>query len=116
MKVAFCIPTYNERENIDLLIPIMLQLFDRQQINGTILVIDDSSPDGTGEIVKKWNKMDNRVILLSRLKKTGLGSAYRAGFRKALELRAEVVFEMDSDFSHDPQMIPFMLQALRSSD
>lgn len=99
-----------------MLIPKILQIFDEQNTNGVILVIDDSSPDGTAKIVKKWMETDERVQLLSRLKKTGLGSAYRAGFRKALELKADVIFEMDSDFSHDPKMIPTMLQSLEQSD
>ncbi|MHA2370803.1 MAG: polyprenol monophosphomannose synthase [Candidatus Hodarchaeales archaeon] len=115
-KVVLCIPTYNERENINRLIPIILGILDEYNINGLILVIDDNSPDGTSKIVQEWIQRDHRVQILSRPKKTGLGSAYRAGFRKALDLEADVIFEMDSDFSHDPQMIPAMLQSLRNSE
>lgn len=116
MKTILCIPTYNERDNIGKLISAIIGVMDLHHLDGIVLVIDDNSPDGTAEIVLEWAKKDDRVVLLSRSKKTGLGSAYRAGFHKALELQAEVIFEMDADFSHDPQMIPIMLRALEDAD
>ncbi|MFX0114582.1 MAG: glycosyltransferase [Candidatus Hodarchaeota archaeon] len=116
MKTILCIPTYNERENIDLLIPIILRIFDNHGIKGRILVIDDNSPDGTADVVRRWIEKDSRVKLLNQSRKMGLGSAYRAGFRRALELEPEAIFEMDADFSHDPKMIPIMLQSLKTAD
>ncbi len=116
MKTVLCIPTYKERDNIDRLIPRILKIFSENAIDGFILVIDDNSPDGTADIVKMWMNKDQRVKLLSRTKKAGLGSAYRAGFQKAKEYGADIIFEMDADFSHDPNMIPIFLQKIQSAD
>ncbi len=100
------IPTYNESENISALIPKILE-HPRFQI----LVVDDNSPDGTGAIVANFHDTDQRVGLLSRSSKQGLGTAYIAGFRRALAEGAQYIFEMDADFSHDPAYLPALLQA-----
>lgn len=100
------VPTYNEAENIGLLIPQILALPRFQ-----VLVVDDGSPDGTGELVERIAEEDPRVTMLSRPGKLGLGSAYVAGFRRALALGAEFIFEMDADFSHDPRYLPPLLLA-----
>lgn len=93
------IPTYNEIENIEAIINAVLS----QVKQFDILVVDDNSPDGTGGKVKEMqNKFADRLHLLSRAKKTGLGTAYIAGFKWCLERHYDYIFEMDADFSHDP--------------
>ncbi len=95
------LPTYNERENIDAMLGRLMGL----PYGLHVLVVDDGSPDGTSEIVKQWMAREPRVHLLERAGKLGLGSAYREGFRFALDHGAEYIFEMDCDFSHDPDAI-----------
>jgi dolichol-phosphate mannosyltransferase len=107
VKVLVIIPTFNERENLASLAPQVLAL-DRSL---EILVVDDGSPDGTGDVAEQLSRTTGRVHVLHRGKKLGLGSAYVAGFRWALERSdAEYVFEMDADFSHDPRYLPEMLR------
>ena len=96
------IPTYNEAENIEAVIKKVIDLEDKNDI----LVIDDNSPDGTSEIVENQkNIYNNRVFLINREKKSGLGSAYKVGFKWALENNYSYIFEMDADMSHDPNEI-----------
>ena len=96
------IPTYNEAENIE---AVIKKIIDLEDIND-ILVIDDNSPDGTSEIVENQkNIYNNRVFLINREKKSGLGSAYKLGFKWALENNYSYIFEMDADMSHDPNEI-----------
>jgi len=112
MEKLVIIPTYNERENIDALITRLLSLPHGLEV----LVVDDHSPDGTAEVVEGWSARDPRVHLISRPGKLGLGSAYRDGFRYALQHGAEFVFEMDADFSHDPDAIGEFLQHIAEAD
>ena len=101
------IPTYNEKENIEKIIHAIFSLpkaFD-------ILVIDDGSPDGTAEIVKKMMSDESRLFLLERSGKLGLGTAYIMGFKWALERDYQYIFEMDADFSHDPKDLPRLYEA-----
>ena len=94
------IPTYNEIENINLIIPAVLEL----EMNFHVLIVDDNSPDGTAEEVKNWQlKHPNKVYMLQRKGKLGLGTAYIAGFKFALDKGYEYIFEMDADFSHNPK-------------
>jgi dolichol-phosphate mannosyltransferase len=94
------IPTYNEIENINLIIPAVLEL----ETNFHVLIVDDNSPDGTAEEVKNWQlKHPTKVYMLQREGKLGLGTAYIAGFKFALEKGYEYIFEMDADFSHNPK-------------
>ena len=96
------IPTYNEAENIEAVIKKIIDLEDKNDI----LVIDDNSPDGTSEIVENQkNIYNNRVFIINREKKSGLGSAYKVGFKWALENNYSYIFEMDADMSHDPNEI-----------
>lgn len=111
-RALVIIPTYNERENISRLIVTVLEQDDRLEV----LVVDDGSPDGTGEIVDALAKNDQRVHCLHRPKKLGLGTAYLAGFKWSLERDYDYTFEMDADFSHDPAHLPQFLKAIESAD
>jgi dolichol-phosphate mannosyltransferase len=106
------IPTYNERFNIARLIPAVLA----QDPSLEILVVDDGSPDGTGDIVDGIAANNPRVNVIHREGKLGLGTAYIAGFRWALERKYDLVFEMDADFSHNPERIPEFLEAIKEAD
>jgi dolichol-phosphate mannosyltransferase len=110
-RALVVIPTFNEAENIPRLIPMILR-------QGTldVLVVDDGSPDGTSAIVRDIGAKDPRVHLIVRDKKQGLGTAYVAGFRFAIQNGYDVVFEMDADFSHDPNEIPAFLNAVKEAD
>lgn len=111
-KALVIIPTYNEKENITRIIPEVLEKDER--IN--VLVVDDSSPDGTGEIVKNMMSDNDRIKLLVREKKEGLGKAYIAGFKYAIEHKYDYIFEMDADFSHNPKYLPEMLAKIENCD
>jgi dolichol-phosphate mannosyltransferase len=111
-KALVIVPTYNERENILRLIDAALGQDPRIEV----LVVDDGSPDGTGQAVAERSETDSRVHLLSRPRKMGLGTAYVAGFRWALERDYEYVFEMDADFSHDPSHLPQFLRSIAEAD
>jgi dolichol-phosphate mannosyltransferase len=112
MRALVVIPTYNEKENIQVVIPkILSHPYDLQ-----ILVVDDGSPDGTGRIVEEMSRKDPRISLLSRSGKMGLGSAYVAGFKQAITMGIDCVIQMDADLSHDPQAIPEFIEAIREND
>jgi dolichol-phosphate mannosyltransferase len=111
-KSLVIVPTYNELENIPKLIPAVLS----QDENIHILIVDDGSPDGTGKFVKEEMKKNDRIHLLEREKKMGLGTAYLAGFKYALENIYDFVFEMDADFSHDPNELKNFLIAIKEND
>jgi dolichol-phosphate mannosyltransferase len=103
--VTVCLPTYNERENIEAMLRALAPLGVR------VLVIDDNSPDGTGEIADRLAAELDFVSVLHRERKEGLGPAYLAGFRRALADGADLVLEMDCDFSHDPKDVPRLVAA-----
>ena len=108
MRNIVLIPTYNEKENIS---NIIHAIFDLQQVFH-ILIIDDNSPDGTASIVKDLQKkFENRLHIIERAGKLGLGTAYLAGFKWALENKYDYIMEMDADFSHDPKDLPRLLAA-----
>ena len=111
-RALVIVPTYNERENIIKLIDAVLA----QSPSIDVLVVDDGSPDGTGAIVDARADVDQRVHALHRAKKLGLGTAYVAGFRWALERDYQLIFEMDADFSHDPEHLPQFLAAIENAD
>ena len=113
---TICLPTYNEKENIDKLIPRLLKIFDRNNLKGSILVIDDNSPDGTADVVTSWTKKDQRISLLLRKEKEGLGKAYIAGFKEAFKTNPDLIFEMDADHSHDPEVIPAMVKMVTEEE
>jgi len=113
VRTVICLPTYNERENIEPMVSALRGL-DLDDLH--VLVIDDSSPDGTGDIADRLASQDDHVHVLHRSKKEGLGPAYLAGFRRARELAADLVFEMDCDFSHDPTDVPRLVAAAENAD
>jgi dolichol-phosphate mannosyltransferase len=105
-RAVVCLPTYNELENLE---PMLRALGDKDV---RVLVIDDNSPDGTGELADRLAQELDYVAVLHRERKEGLGPAYLAGFRRALSDGAELVLEMDCDFSHDPNDVPRLLAAV----
>ncbi len=111
-RAIVIVPTYNERENIARLIETVLA----EDMRLEVLVVDDGSPDGTGDIVESIALSTQRVHLLRRPKKLGLGTAYVAGFRWGLERGYEYLFEMDADFSHDPTHLREFLRAIQDAD
>ena len=112
MKPLIIIPTYNELENIRRLLPELMAL----DPDIRVLVVDDNSPDGTGKLADELAAGNERISVLHRPGKLGLGSAYVAGFRHAVRQDVDCVFEMDADFSHDPAMIPRFLEEIASCD
>jgi dolichol-phosphate mannosyltransferase len=106
MKVMVVVPTYNERENLSNLVPKLLG--HGEYIN--LLVVDDGSPDGTGEYADDLAAGNPRIHVLHRPTKMGLGSAYVQGFKRALETDVDRIVQMDADFSHDPDVIPELLE------
>jgi len=110
MKVIVCIPTYNERDSIAETIRGICDL-NREKL--IVLVIDDDSPDGTSDIVEEIGRFHpDRIMLIKRERKLGLGSAYNTGFQRALELGAELIVEMDADGSHDPGDLPALIDSI----
>ncbi|MFL5931302.1 MAG: polyprenol monophosphomannose synthase [Gaiellaceae bacterium] len=112
-RAIVCLPTYDERENLE---PMVRALSGVLGPDDRVLVIDDSSPDGTGEIADRLAAELDWVDVLHRPRKEGLGRAYLDGFRRALADGAELVLELDCDFSHDPADVPRLLQASEDAD
>lgn len=113
MKTTIVIPTYNEAENLPKIIEVVFAL----PVDIDILVVDDNSPDGTGEIAEKLKTETNgRVQVMHRKGKLGLGSAYIQGFRQAIRNGADIIGQMDADFSHPIEKLPEMIQTLNSYD
>jgi dolichol-phosphate mannosyltransferase len=112
MKSIIILPTYNEAANIELLVK---QIFDLHP-DFSIIIVDDNSPDGTGALADSLAIDDTRVSVIHRSEKLGLGSAYVEGFKKALENGADLIFEMDADFSHNPAYLSDFLEASKGAD
>ncbi len=113
MKSVIVIPTYNEAQNIESLIERILFLGIKEL---QVLVVDDNSPDGTANIVEAISQKKLNIHLLKRPGKAGLGTAYVAGFKYALKNGYDYIFEMDADFSHDPDKIPVFLKTIKNFD
>lgn len=111
MKLAVVIPTYNEAGNIGALLDALRRHADDQSC---FYIVDDASPDGTAQIVEGRN--DPRIVVIRRLQKDGIGSAYRDGFARAIADGAELVAQMDADMSHDPVVLPELLAAVKDHD
>ncbi len=112
MKTLIIIPTYNE---IDNLTPLLKEIFSYAP-ETDILIVDDNSPDGTGELADKIHQENAQVHVLHRPGKLGLGTAYIEGFKYAIEYAYDAAFEMDADFSHDPRYLPDFLKAIENAD
>ena len=106
------LPTYNEMENLPKIIPAIFAVLPK----ANILVVDDNSPDGTGQLADELSNLDPRVFVLHRQTDRGLGRAYLDGFRWALRKPYEFIFEMDADFSHQPKYLPRFLRAILDAD
>ena len=113
MVAVVCLPTYNERENLERMVRALGEVLPP---GGRVLVIDDASPDGTGEVADRLAAELDYVDVLHRQRKEGLGRAYLDGFRKALADGADLVLEMDCDFSHDPADVPRLIAAASTAD
>lgn len=111
-KALVIIPTYNEAQNAE---KIITEVLEQSEIV-EVLIVDDNSPDGTADIVKRMMASNSRIHLLERGSKLGLGTAYVAGFKYAIERKFDFVFEMDADFSHNPKEIPIMLSKMDGCD
>ena len=117
MKLAIVIPTYNEAETIPSLISELFEKIKQLVEKLDILIIDDSSPDGTADIVRELGTKYEKITVIQRPKKMGLGAAYKEGFRYVLEkLDSELVLQMDADHSHQPSEIPNMLEKIKNFD
>lgn len=115
MKIAIVLPTYNEQANIVRLIPELFEVCKKNSINLTVIVVDDNSPDGTAQSVEELKKK-YCIVLIRRAGKLGLGTAYIAGFKKALEMGFGLIFSMDADFSHQPRSIPDFVNVTKKFD
>jgi dolichol-phosphate mannosyltransferase len=111
-KKLIIIPTFNEIENLTRLLPAVLS----KDEGIDVLIVDDNSPDGTAAFVENEIKNNNRIHLIKRSSKQGLGTAYIVGFKYALQNGYHLIFEMDADFSHDPNEIPRFLEEIKNSD
>jgi len=112
MKAVVIIPTYNEKENVERIVPQVLEMDESIDV----LIVDDNSPDGTGELVERLSKSYERLKVIHREEKLGLGSAYVTGFRYALDHGYDYIVEMDADFSHDPHDLTRFLSEIANCD
>ncbi len=112
MNAVVVIPTYNEKDNI---LPLVEEIF-KVAPEIKILIVDDGSPDGTGEIADELGQRYKQVKVLHREKKEGLGRAYIAGFKEALKMNPDYILQMDADFSHNPKYIPLFLKEIANCD
>lgn len=110
-RIWAVLPTYNEAENVALLVGALLAL----DLDLHIVVVDDASPDGTADIAARHARQSSRVHVIRREGERGLGTAYLAGFRRAIDAGADAVLTMDCDFSHDPAVVPLLVEALDSA-
>lgn len=116
MKLTIVLPTYNEAENLPRIVPTLLDLAI-PHVDISVLIVDDNSPDGTGELADELAaEFPRRVRVLHRQEKNGLGQAYIEGFSLALQDEADAILQMDADFSHQPHYIPQMINALNGCD
>lgn len=114
--LVVCLPTYNERENLERMVRALGTVFETHGLDGRVLVVDDSSPDGTGELADRLAGELAWVSVLHRPLKQGLGPAYLAGFARALADGADLVLEIDCDFSHDPADVRRLVEATGEAD
>jgi len=114
MEKYIILPTYNEKENLE---NVVKEIFEQNIEDLGIVIVDDNSPDGTGQIADKLARDDFRITVIHRSNKMGLGTAYVQGFKKVMaDSEAQYIFEMDADFSHSPKYLPDFLEAIKDSD
>ncbi len=111
-KTLVVIPTYDEKENVENISKAVLDALP----DANILFVDDNSPDGTGDILDEMHAEDDRINVLHKPGKSGLGRAYISGFKWAIEHKYDYIFEMDADFSHDPSVLPKFLEKIENND
>ena len=111
-NIAIVLPTFNEQKNLQLLVPVIEEIFEKHDINGHLIIVDDNSRDGTAKIAIGLAKVYKNIVVIQRPGKLGLGSAYRQGIKRALEMGKDIIFEMDADLQHRPSYIPFFLKCL----
>ncbi|MDE0898609.1 MAG: polyprenol monophosphomannose synthase [Longimicrobiales bacterium] len=111
-RILVIIPTYDEAENLPRIVPCVLE----QDSRVDVLVVDDGSPDGTGTIADAMAEENDRISVLHRPGKEGLGRAYLAGFKQGLDLGYDILFEMDADFSHPPEALPALIAGFEEAD
>jgi dolichol-phosphate mannosyltransferase len=116
VRLTICLPTYNERENLGPMVAALAKVVQAHELDATVLVVDDNSPDGTGRLAGELAEESPLVEVLHRPRKEGLGPAYLAAFRSALADGAELVVTMDCDFSHDPADMPRLVEASKRAD
>jgi dolichol-phosphate mannosyltransferase len=116
VRLAICLPTYNERSNLDAVVRALATVLAEHELDARVLVVDDASPDGTGELADTLAEELPWLDVLHRERKEGLGPAYLAAFRRVLAGGAELVMEMDADLSHDPRDVPRLVAAARGAD
>ncbi len=116
VRLAICLPTYNERESLEPIVRALDDVFARNGLDGRVLVLDDASPDGTGVLADRLAAELPWLDVVHRPRKDGLGPAYLAGFERVLAEGAELVMEMDCDFSHDPADVPRLVAATADAD
>jgi dolichol-phosphate mannosyltransferase len=116
VRIAIVIPTYNEKENIVMLIPRIFSVMKKSGINGSVLIIDDNSPDGTYQTAVNLSRKFKGLKVIKRTRKLGLGSAYVHGFSIMMNKEFDAIMEMDADMSHNPEYIPDFVKALRNGD
>jgi dolichol-phosphate mannosyltransferase len=116
VRLVVCVPTYDERENLEPMVLALGAVLDAHGLDGRVLVIDDASPDGTGQVAERLAGDVGFLDVLHRERKEGLGPAYVAGFERALAAGAELVATIDCDFSHDPNDLPRLVEAASRAD
>jgi dolichol-phosphate mannosyltransferase len=116
VRLTICLPTYNERANLRPMIQALAKVVEEHELDATVLVVDDNSPDGTGKLADELTGESQLVRALHRPRKEGLGPAYLDAFRSALEDGAELVLTMDCDFSHEPTDVPRLVEAAKQAD
>jgi dolichol-phosphate mannosyltransferase len=116
VRLAVCVPTYNERENVEALVRALGAILGEHGLDGRVLVVDDGSEDGTGDIAARLAAELDYAAVLHRPRRGGIGPAYLDGFRRVLAEGAELIAEMDCDFSHDPNDLPRLVEAAANAD
>ena len=116
VRLIICLPTYNERENLEPLVRSLESVVAEHGLDASVLVVDDNSPDGTGELADDLARRHPFVSVLHRPRKEGLGPAYLAAFHSALASDSDLIVTMDCDFSHDPADLPRLVKAAEDAD